>query len=288
MDLLPLSAIIVGDRRREDLGDIAALATSIATWGLLHPIVVDADSNLIAGERRLRACESLGYVDVPVRYLGTLTATERREIELEENLRRKDLTAYERSKALVERTEIAKEVLPQSGKSIGRPPRAGVSQEALSDYIGTPRQTLEKAEQHVETAESYPFMQAPDWKQYHVLQARESLSKLPEAERPDAVALVAHAVAPPQTITEVLGKLAAKPAADRSEIYRLQASADPRERSLALTKAAELPPMPDPRWSAIREMERTIKGWLKLFPADPLNQQLRAALELLSEVERAL
>jgi hypothetical protein len=38
-----------------------------------------------------------------VRDLGELTAQERAEIELEENIRRKDLTDLERSKHMVER-----------------------------------------------------------------------------------------------------------------------------------------------------------------------------------------
>ena len=47
--------IIVGERYRKDLGDIAALAASIQQVGLLQPIVVKPDMQLVAGRRRLEA-----------------------------------------------------------------------------------------------------------------------------------------------------------------------------------------------------------------------------------------
>ena len=40
--------------------ELADLAEGIATNGLVHPIVVDADGALIDGRNRLRACEIAG------------------------------------------------------------------------------------------------------------------------------------------------------------------------------------------------------------------------------------
>lgn len=114
---LPLEDIIVPERRREDYGDIAGLAASIAQYGLLHPIVVDENGVLVAGERRLRAVESLGWGLVDVRDLGELTQAERDEIELEENAQRKDLTPYERSRTLVKLAETAKTVLVEQAET---------------------------------------------------------------------------------------------------------------------------------------------------------------------------
>jgi ParB/RepB/Spo0J family partition protein len=61
-----ISEIRIGNRYRRDLGDVSGLADSIAELGLLHPIVIRADGRLIAGERRLAACKSLGWEQVPV------------------------------------------------------------------------------------------------------------------------------------------------------------------------------------------------------------------------------
>ena len=47
-----------------------------------------------ADGRRLAACKLLGLHHVEVRRFGELSPAERRVIELEENLHRKDLTAH--------------------------------------------------------------------------------------------------------------------------------------------------------------------------------------------------
>ena len=60
-DIRAIDSIIVGERHRRDLGDVASLAHSIAELSLLHPIVITPKGELIAGERRLR-----GWTEVPV------------------------------------------------------------------------------------------------------------------------------------------------------------------------------------------------------------------------------
>ncbi len=104
----------VKERRREEFGDIEALAKSIAVYGLINPVTVDSEYNLLAGERRLRACKILKWKEIPCRLYGDLTDKERQEIELEENIRRKDLTAAERSKTLVDLAEVAADVLREN------------------------------------------------------------------------------------------------------------------------------------------------------------------------------
>ena len=63
----PIDQIRVGERHRRDLGDIDGLAASIAEVGLLQPIALTFDGHLIAGERRLRAVELLGWKTTPMR-----------------------------------------------------------------------------------------------------------------------------------------------------------------------------------------------------------------------------
>jgi ParB family chromosome partitioning protein len=60
-DTRRVDSIIVGERHRRDLGDIHAVAATIREIGLLQPIVVKPNGKLIAGERRLRAAELLGW-----------------------------------------------------------------------------------------------------------------------------------------------------------------------------------------------------------------------------------
>ena len=93
--LLPIDQIVVGDRFRKDYGDISALAKSIQSYGLFHPIVVGRDGTLLAGGRRFTAIQSLSWTTVPVHFIDEVDPLLVREIELEENLLREDLTWQE-------------------------------------------------------------------------------------------------------------------------------------------------------------------------------------------------
>jgi hypothetical protein len=85
--------IKVENRFRKDFGDIDSLAASIAEIGLLQPIGIDSNYRLVFGERRLRACQSLGWVKVPVRIVHLESILQG---ELAENEFRKDFTHSER------------------------------------------------------------------------------------------------------------------------------------------------------------------------------------------------
>ena len=61
-----VDSIIVGTRHRADLGDIDALAASIAREGLLQPLPVTIDGVLVCGARRLAAIKQLGWRTVNV------------------------------------------------------------------------------------------------------------------------------------------------------------------------------------------------------------------------------
>lgn len=93
---LKLNEIIVENRQREDLGDITSLAESLRKYGLIQPIVVTQEKRLIAGGRRYAAANSLGWQTIDVVYRETLTEDELYELELEENVRRKDFNWQER------------------------------------------------------------------------------------------------------------------------------------------------------------------------------------------------
>lgn len=88
----PIDSIHINpDRQRKELKNIESLAESIATVGLINPIVVDENGLLIAGERRLTACKQLGWTHVTVTIFSDLTPDQQYLIELEENVKRDDL-----------------------------------------------------------------------------------------------------------------------------------------------------------------------------------------------------
>lgn len=78
-------------RMRKYPGNIEELASSLARFGLMTPVVLDKKNNLIAGHRRILAAKHLGWPDIPYRYMDALDPILRQELELEENIRRKDL-----------------------------------------------------------------------------------------------------------------------------------------------------------------------------------------------------
>ena len=51
-----IDSIIIGERYPRDMGDIHGLAASIRSVGLLHPVVVTPNGELLAGGRHLAAC----------------------------------------------------------------------------------------------------------------------------------------------------------------------------------------------------------------------------------------
>ena len=90
--LVPLDAIKVNreNRQRRQI-EAESLESSIRARGVLNPLILDQDYNLIAGERRLTAAKAVGLTQVPVRFLSDLDPSEQQIIELEENIKRQDL-----------------------------------------------------------------------------------------------------------------------------------------------------------------------------------------------------
>lgn len=86
---------------RTDIGDVKELALSIKAQGLIEPLVVKKNGEgyiLIAGHRRMAALKSLGMTEVDVHVLQTKDIP---AAQLAENLHRKDLTATEVAKTIL-------------------------------------------------------------------------------------------------------------------------------------------------------------------------------------------
>jgi hypothetical protein len=92
-----------------------------------------------------------------------------------------------------------------------------------------------------------PCMRRGDWQDFHILEAVPILAQLPFEEHQAIGALLSTPPIPPALGVQVLKNLRARGADGRQVIYQLFGSADPRERSLAQTLAAEVAPEPDPQ-----------------------------------------
>jgi len=137
-----MEEIWVGERAREVFGDIESLATSISRFGLFHPIIIkpyegenkEYKWELLAGERRLRACKRLGWNTVPTRLFDEINSLEAKEIEIEENVRRKDLDWQEEVKGKKQLLEIKQELYGKAER--GKPKNGEWGMRDAAEYLG--------------------------------------------------------------------------------------------------------------------------------------------------------
>lgn len=91
------SDIQIGDRFRKDYGDIDELVASIQRFGILQPVIINRNMELMAGGRRMTAALRLELDEVPVVFRDEVDPLTLREIELEENIQRLDLAWHEKA-----------------------------------------------------------------------------------------------------------------------------------------------------------------------------------------------
>ncbi len=99
------------------------LADSIREHGVIQPITVrqlETDKyQLIAGERRLRACQLIGLEQVPA-YIRTANDEQMLEMALIENIQRQDLNPIEVALGFQRLIDECKLILEEVGKKVGK------------------------------------------------------------------------------------------------------------------------------------------------------------------------
>ena len=179
---MPINSIIITDRIRKDFGDLDSLAESISTVGLMQPILINENNELIDGQRRIKAYIQLGRLEIPFYQVNL------KEIvmgEFHANSNRKDFTSSER----VTISNAVEELLSKHSRGVGRPrsnrksdnntlkdtklPLDSANQESennvvnlttfsgrikdnVSRYFGISRNTLEKEKGIVNAAKQNP------------------------------------------------------------------------------------------------------------------------------------
>lgn len=127
---IPIDQIVSSPYQPRTIFDeerIEELAQTIHTHGMIQPIVVrqvGETYELIAGERRWRACQKLGYTTVPV-ILREMTDSQAASVALIENLQREGLTAIEEAVAYAQLLELH-----------------GLTQESLAQRLGKGQSTI--------------------------------------------------------------------------------------------------------------------------------------------------
>ncbi|HVC23520.1 MAG TPA: ParB/RepB/Spo0J family partition protein [Candidatus Dormibacteraeota bacterium] len=125
-------------RTNFDEGALRALADSIQAYGVLQPLVVEANGprfRLVAGERRLRAAQlaGLGRVPAVVRPVGP--DREKLEVALVENLQRSDISALDEARAFARLCDVF-----------------GLTQEQVAQRVGKSRSAVANTMRLLQTA----------------------------------------------------------------------------------------------------------------------------------------
>lgn len=137
---------------------IVELANSISSIGLIHPIVVRREGGkviLVAGERRLKALTYVwtfgntvrcglgiyGENEVPCIDRGEMTGIEAYELELEENVRREDLTWQESAQATSQLYELRRLQAEKRGET---PPTVAELASEIRGDSGSAHQTTKE------------------------------------------------------------------------------------------------------------------------------------------------
>lgn len=93
--LIRISEIQIKKRIRKDSGNLNELSESMNIHGLMNPIVLTREYQLIAGFRRLESAKKLGWENIEANIIDAPTKIKKLEIEIEENIHRKDFTPDE-------------------------------------------------------------------------------------------------------------------------------------------------------------------------------------------------
>jgi 16S rRNA G966 N2-methylase RsmD len=179
LEKILIDSVIITNRTRKDFGDIRSLAESISAVGLLQPIVINENNELIDGQRRIKAYIQLGIEEIPF-YRVSLAQIILGEFHANSN--RKDFTSSER----VAISKAVEEFFSKNSKGVGRPRNvqqsdkiiikdsrlspvltnegsennavklttfSGRVKDNVSRYFGISRNTLEKEKEIVNAAE---------------------------------------------------------------------------------------------------------------------------------------
>lgn len=165
--LVDIDRIVVGDRIRKDFGDIAELADDIRENGLINPPTVNKDYVLLAGERRLRACKSLGWTQIEVHMLDTRDEAHDLAVEMSENNLRRNFTGSELAAGIRRQMELetakAKERMVEGGTGGNISTPSGKARDKAGEAFGISGKQAQKVvfvDEHRDLLEPADFA---DW-----------------------------------------------------------------------------------------------------------------------------
>ena len=113
---LKIEDVKVGERIRQEMGDLTSLKDSILEVGLLNPIIVNEEYELLSGLRRLEACRELGWTEIEVSVFDTNSdSVKNLDLEYHENLGRIDFQLEEQQNYNARKYDLLHPPEPEKG-----------------------------------------------------------------------------------------------------------------------------------------------------------------------------
>ncbi len=210
-------------RSELDIQHLNELSASIKEVGLLEPIIVRPSDNhyeVVAGERRYRACQQAGLEKVPV-IVRDYSDDEVVQVSLIENLQREELSAIEKGKFCRYLLQNCPEKYPSQ---VAVAKKIGVSSDAVSLWLRSTDVVPDEVKKYV--APSAVSGQVPEGKIDYSTAVR-----------------VGRAIEEPPRKIEVIKKLAETrlPVKDRDEVIKRIAREPEKPLEQVITEVTEAP-----------------------------------------------
>lgn len=163
------------ERYRRDLGDLHELGLSLKEAGQIQPIIINRKHELVVGGRRLAACILQG-MEIKVIYEDIVDPKKMRLWEIEENIRRKELTPAENALAIAEFHKLMQE---DHGEAVsGR--EGGHTLEATAKVLGKTKGSVINELERAAMIEAFPELKQAK-KKSEIDKAAKGLQKLDAA-----------------------------------------------------------------------------------------------------------
>lgn len=200
-----LNNIVIENNTRKTFNErkLNELAQSIREVGVREPILVrplsDGNYGLIAGERRYRACELLGLVDIPA-MVENVTDNEHLQINLIENLQREALPYMETAIGIRQMRDKLDLTVPEISKKLGKSEGLLYNLLLLTKVPETVQEVFVREEVTLEVAVMISKLKNPE----HQIQAATAFRRKAKDKRVQARSARAY-------IAESFGTAEAKP-----------------------------------------------------------------------------